>query len=242
MNKKNITSSVFAALLLTALWFYIYQDLSDNQNNQAENVNNELVATSTSLINGVSLGLEGDNEVVIKTINEDLPQISQEEQQKPEIIKPVPDLDREIVFGDDFSEEAQQIMIDKMETTSQELKNDPTDFSNWLYLGLDRKAIGDYKGAKLAWEYAKLLDSYNFVVRGNLGDLYAYYLRDNKKAEENYLKALELDPSQVYLYYKTAEFYRDFLEDIQKAREIVQKGLDLSPNSAELQSLIESLK
>ena len=74
-----------------------------------------------------------------------------------------------------------------------------------------------------------------------MGDLYAYYLRDNQKAEENYLEALELGPSQTYLYFKTAEFYRDFLLDSQKARVIVQKGLINNPNSQELKDLLNSL-
>jgi len=73
-----------------------------------------------------------------------------------------------------------------------------------------------------------------------LGDLYAYYLRDNQKAEENYLKALELGPSQIYLYFKTAEFYRDFLLDNQKAKETVQMGLINNPTSQELKDLLNS--
>jgi len=197
--------------------------------------------TTPSLIDSVSLDIEGDGEAIVEVIEVDNSQNSQEEPQKPAIIKPIPDLDREIVFGDDFSEEARQIMTDEMKGMILELKSDPTSFSNWLYLGLDRKAISDYEGAKMAWEYAKLIDLNNFVVRANLGDLYAYYLRDNVKAEENYLEALKQGSSQIYLYYKTAEFYRDFLEDNQKAKEIVQIGLNLNPNSPELQSLLNSL-
>lgn len=234
MNKKNIISSVFIAFLLTGLWFYIYGDLSDNQTDQVDEIAN--ATTTPSLVD-----VGNRSGTIIKVIEKDDSQSSQGEQQKPVIIKPIPDLDREIVFGDDFSEEAQQIMINEIDGLAQELKNDPTVFSNWLYLGLSRKSIGDYDGAKQAWEYAKLLDTSNFVVRGNLGDLYAYYLRDNTKAEENYLKALELGPSQVYLYYKTAEFYRDFLLDTQKAKEIVQTGLLKNPNNPELQSLLNSL-
>jgi len=239
MQKKNIISSIFIAFLLTALWFYIYRDLSDNQVDLIDETDN--ATTTPSLIDDISVDIEGDGDAIVEVIEVDNSQNSQEEQPKPAIIRPIPDLDREIVFGDDFSEEERQVMIAKIKEASEELKNDPTSFGNWLYLGLDRKAIGDYEGAKLAWEYAKLLDPNNFVVRANLGDLYAYYLRDNVKAEENYLEALKQGSSQIYLYYKTAEFYRDFLEDNQKAKEIVQIGLNLNPNSPELQSLLNSL-
>ena len=239
MDKKNIISSIFVAFLLTALWFYIYQDLSDNQvENGAEAVNNEqAIATSTSPITGVSLDFEGNGEVVVEAIDKELtPQL-----QYQTIIKPIPDLDRKIIFPDDFPEDARQIMIDKIEEISQNLKNDPNSFSDWLYLGLNRKAINDYEGAKLVWEYATLINPNNFVVRGNLGDLNAYYLRDNQEAEKNYLKALDLGAGQTYLYFKTAEFYQLFLKDKQKARDIVQTGLKLNPNSSELQSLLNNL-
>ena len=236
MNKKNIIFSIFVALLLTGLWFYIYKDLNNNQENQID----KTATTTPSLADSISVNFGDDENVVVEMLNND-EQDLQENQEKPEIIRPIPDLDRKIVFGDDFSEQEQQIMIDEMEGMILELKNDPTSFSNWLYLGLDRKGIGDYEGAKQAWEYAMLIEPGSFVVRGNLGDLYAYYLKDNKKAEDNYLKALELGPSQIYLYYKTAEFYRDFLNDSQKAKGIVQIGLKLSPDSSELQSLLQSL-
>ena len=236
MKKKNIISSVLVALLLTALWFYIYRDLSDNQMDQINN------ATTTPLIDGVSVDFEGDGEAIVEVIDKNDSQNQQEEQEKPAIIKPIPDLDREIVFTDDYPEDMQQVMIENIEKASQELKDDPTFFGNWLYLGLDRKAINDYEGARLAWEYAKLINPNNFVVRGNLGDLYAYYLKDNEKAEENYLKALEIGSGQIYLYYKTVEFYQLFLKDDQKAVGIVQIGLQLNPNSQELQSLLTSIK
>ena len=238
MNKKNIISSIIIALLLTVLWFYIYQDLPDNQANEVDN--EYATTTATSLIDNISIDFEGNGEAVIEII-EKTPPVAQKGQTKPAIIKPIPDLDREIVFTDDFPEDARQIMIDKIDKISQDLENNPNSFSDWLYLGLNRKAISDYEGAKLVWEYAKLLNPNNFVIRGNMGDLYAYYLRDNQKAEENYLEALKLGPTQTYLYFKTAEFYRDFLKNDQKAREIIQAGIELSPNSLELQSLLQSL-
>jgi len=236
MNKKNIISSILVALLLTAVWFYIYKDLNNEQTNDTE-VNNNATSSDSSLIKNLSFVTEDGEEALI-TVMEDESQISQAEQLRN---TPIPDLNRKIVFSDDFSEEAQKIMTEKIEKVIQELKNDPKSFDNWLTLGLHRKTISDYEGAKLAWEYAKVLDQNNSVVRGNLGDIYAYYLNDNQKAEENYLKALELGSSQVHLYFKVVEFYRDILKNNERAKEIVQFGLSLNPDSPELQSLLNSL-
>jgi len=237
MNKKNIVSSIIIALLLTGLWFYIYRDLPNEQDNVNDMSNN--IATTTSLIESISIN-QSENDKEIKVVNVDL-ENDQEDQINKEIIRPIPDLDRVLIYPEGFSKEAQDIIAEKISKTSQKLKNDPNSISNWIQLGLDRKMLDDHEGSRQAWEYAKLVSPNNFVVRGNLGDLYAYYLKDNQKAEENYLKALELGPSQIYLYFKTAEFYRDFLLDDQKAKEIVQKGLINNPNSQELKDLLNSL-
>ncbi len=239
MNKKNVISLVVLALLLTALWFYIYQDLSSSSQENQE----EMATTTSSLEDNISISFEGDENAVIKTVDDNGVGF-QEEQKKPEIIKPIPDLNREVVFLEEeglFSEQEKQTMIDEINGIVQELKNDPTSFSNWLYLGLNRKIIGDYEGARDAWEYARLVNTDNFVVRGNLGDLYAYYLQDNEKAELNYVEALRLGPNQIYLYYKVAQFYIDFLNDVQRAKGIVQIGLNFNPKDPELQSLLNSL-
>jgi len=237
INKKNIISSIIFALLLTALWFYIYQDLPGS--NQEDQEKQEKTATTTPSREKEGLSnFENDENAIIDVVDNE-PNLPTESE-KLAIIEPIPDLNRKIVFSETFSKQEQQILIDEIEKFVQELKNDPNSLENWLYLGLNRKMIGDYEGAKEAWEYAKLISPDNFVVRGNLGDLYAYYLKDNEKAELNYKEALERGSSHVYLYYKTVEFYRDFLNDISKAKEIAQTGFSIT-KSSELQSLIDSL-
>ena len=59
---------------------------------------------------------------------------------------------------------------------------------NWLVLGVYRKMIGDYESAKEVWEYASAIRPQNSVSFNNLGELYAYYLKDNAKAEKIILK------------------------------------------------------
>ncbi|MEA2112605.1 MAG: hypothetical protein U9P50_01360 [Patescibacteria group bacterium] len=234
MNKKNIISSFFVALLLTALWFYIYSDLNEGEVNQGD-----IATTTNSLVDNISLNTN-EEDVLVDVISGG--NLSQDEQPATTVvIRPIPDLDRKITFEEEFPEEGRLIMVERIGKVVKELKSDPTNISNWLDLGLQRKTISDYEGAKLAWEYAKLIDESYFVVRGNLGDIYAYYLGDNVRAEENYLKALELGSEHAYLYYKTAEFYRDFLLDNQKAKDIVNSGLEKIPDSSELQTLLETL-
>lgn len=143
----------------------------------------------------------------------------------------------------------QSIGVDKMsvitkqrwEKTIETLKKDPTDFQAWVELGLIRSNIGDLYGAKLAWEYASALVPKNSVAYGNLGYLYAYDLKDNKKAEENYLKAIENNPAMLYLYFQTYEFYRDIVKDPVKARRFVENAVKNYPTSAELKELLKEV-
>ena len=111
-----------------------------------------------------------------------------------------------------------------------------------LALGLEKKRINDYEGARDAWERAGIVSPTNSVSFNNLGDLYAYYLKDNKKAEENFLTAIKNGPNQIYIYRSLYEFYRYVLKDDAKAKGILQKGIIANPNSSQdLKYLLDNL-
>jgi tetratricopeptide (TPR) repeat protein len=79
------------------------------------------------------------------------------------------------------------------------------------------------------------------VVFHNLGDLYAYFLKDTQKAEENFLKALENGPDQIYIYRNVYEFYRYAMKDDVKAKQILEQGIKANPgNSQDLQNLLNN--
>ncbi|HEY4511085.1 MAG TPA: hypothetical protein VJG29_01800, partial [Candidatus Paceibacterota bacterium] len=103
---------------------------------------------------------------------------------------PIPDLNRAIVFGAEFSPEAQDIMRGKILSLEGELKSNPSLFSGWLALGIYRKQTGDYEGARQAWEYVGALQPENNTSFLNLGILYHSYLKDFPKAEQYFLTSL----------------------------------------------------
>ena len=165
----------------------------------------------------------------------DNPQVEQLEQLEH------PDLDRPINITADMPQEAQAIYRKKIEELSAELKNNPDLFNDWLDLGIYRQNIGDYEAAKECWEYAGKIRPNNSTSFQNLGYLYGYYLKDNKKAEENYLKALANGPEQVYIYRNTYEFYRYVIKDDIKAKEILKKGIEANPDtSQDLKNLLNN--
>jgi len=154
---------------------------------------------------------------------------------------PVPDLDRMIIVDESLSEEVVVAIKSNINTLSTKLKEDSNQFELWLDLGIYRKTAGDYEGAIAAWEYAGAIRPGNSTSFQNLGDLYGYYLHDAAKAEQNFLQAIKNGPSEVYLYFKTADFYKDVMKDIAKARAIAQQGVDANPDSQDLKDLLNSL-
>jgi len=153
-----------------------------------------------------------------------------------------PDLDRPINFYIDIPEQAKTIYKNKIEDLVKQLKENQDLYSNWLDLGIQRQEIGDYEGARECYEYAGYIRPQGSTAFGNLGFLYGYYLKDIKKAEENYLKAIENGPNMVYIYRNLFEFYRDVLNDDTKAKNILQKGIELNPDtSQDLKFLLDNL-
>ena len=87
-----------------------------------------------------------------------------------------------------MDENAKKIASAKIQDLSSQLKKDSDNLENWLVLGVYRKIIGDYEGAKEVWEYAGAVRPQNSVSFNNLGELYAYYLKNNKKPKKITLK------------------------------------------------------
>ncbi len=231
MNKK--TQTILGVLLVFIIaglvGFYIYNDNSKDITITEEE--SEVVVDITEDEVSITNDNNEDYKIeVIPTAYTDTPSI------------PVPDLDREIVFTENTSDEAKRIISEKINKLVKELKENSNLFQNWTNLGLYRKAAGDYEGARDAWEYIRAVNPKDSLSSRNLGDLYGYYLNDPQKAEENFLKAIETDPSQIEYYFKTAEFYREGMEDPTKARAIVQQGIESNPSSKELKSLLSSLE
>ncbi|MBI4691897.1 MAG: hypothetical protein HY773_00400 [Candidatus Terrybacteria bacterium] len=154
-----------------------------------------------------------------------------------------PNLDRPINMPSTMASDAQKIILEKIEKLSTELKQNPSIFDNWLLLGIYRKIIGDYEGARDCWEYAAVINPQSPTPFNNLGDLYANFIKDNKKAEENFLMAIKIDPSAIYIYRSLYEFYHYNLKDEAKAKQILEQGIKVSPNTTkEFQNLLDNFK
>lgn len=121
--------------------------------------------------------------------------------------------------------------------TEEELNNG---FKVWWQLGMVRKMLNDYSGAAEAWEQASKIAPENSAPVANLADLYTYFLKDYVKAEEMYLKTVNLFPS-VDNYRNFADFYRISAPgNSQKVEEVILQGLIMYPDHQDLLAYLGS--
>ena len=121
------------------------------------------------------------------------------------------------------------------------LEADPDDWQSLLRLGAIKKSIGDYQGAEQAWLRVGELRPGNSVSFNNLGDLYANFLKDYPKAEENYKIALENSRAEaINTTYRRSlfEFYLYYNQELDKAEALLLEGLTDQPENLDLLILL----
>ena len=115
--------------------------------------------------------------------------------------------------------------MDIKEITAK-LKEDYDQLQEWLQLGLLRNLIGDYEGAKQAWEFAAVIRPKDPVAFHNLGDLYWMQFSDFPKAEKYFLEAIEKGPQHPLFYIKLHELYRySYKEKSDLADDVLEQGI-----------------
>ncbi len=226
----KIIGGVIVVILLTALYFMFNR----NTVPLTTEINQNATTTTTDQSGSIQVtGANGQNYTVT--------QVPITEGQTP---IPTPSLNRPLTVssGAIIAPEARTVALEKIKITQALLKKDPTNLSAWIDLGIYQKMGGDYEGAILSWKYVSLVGEKPFVSLGNLGNLYAYFLKDMVNAEKYYNQAIKNAPTQIYLYFQLAEAFRDVSKDTVKARVVVDRGLVANPNNPDLLSLKESLK
>lgn len=224
-NRNKIIAIVVLVIILISTYF-IFDKKSE------VSTNNEQIATTTTDGTG-SVSAQGQGGYTIEPVEfeDTLP-------------KPIPNLNREVSVsvGAIITPEATASATPKIKSLQEILKKNPADFNSWISLGIHQKQAGDYEGARISWEYASKLAPSDHISLGNLGNLYAYFIKDNTKAESYYKQAINRGPTQVNLYVQLAEVYVNFFSDKSKALAIINQGLTKVPNDPSLLQVKASLE
>ncbi len=226
MESKNqkIIITIIAVLVVISI-AYIKIRNGKETGTQIATSTPESLATSTKVVTLSGNG-SSDYKVEAVPINNNTQKISQ------------PDLTKPIVFSTsaNYSDEIKQMYTQKINDLKAKIKSTPGTLLPWIDLGSYEKAIGDYQTALEYWTYVSKAAPTDYLSLGNIGNLYAYYIKDNAMAEYYYKKAIANGPKQTYLYIQLAEVYRDVFKDIEKAKSIIDQGLKILPGDQALSS------
>jgi len=219
-NTHKIVFWILVIVLVIGLCIFIYGKLKKDANSLNTTTPNS-IATSTGIVNGI----QGSGYKI--------EQVPITEGRGPQ---PVPDLSRPIIVssGAITSPEGTALASQKIPLLQSALKKNTLDLPSWLDLAMYQKMAGDYVGASLSWGYAGKLAPTSPVSFSNLGNLYAYFLKDTTRAETYYKEAITKDPKQIYLYIQLGEMYRDVEHNVVKAKAVADQGLAQIPNDPNL--------
>ncbi|MDP3710308.1 MAG: hypothetical protein Q8R29_01125 [bacterium] len=154
----------------------------------------------------------------------------------PEEVHPNPD-DVKI-----FSEKRKEEIYSGITVHGRNVKENPDFLNGWLELGILKKVIGDYEGARDAWEYANIIRPGNSISFSNLGELYWRYLPNYTKSEANFktsIKNKSDDPS-VYISLSDLYFY-SYAEKKDFADDILLEGTKANPEDTNLVRALAAL-
>lgn len=147
----------------------------------------------------------------------------------PAEIRPVPE---EVKL---FSDEQKAQLYQTLETHGRTVKADPSFFNGWIQVGILKKTIGDFEGARDAWEYAGIIQSKNSISFSNLGELYWRYLHQYLKSEENFKISIRHKPDDWQNYLSLAELYHySYKEKAELADDVLLDGLKAIPEDETL--------
>jgi hypothetical protein len=224
MTQRNkILIGIVAVVILLGAY-----TLFDGRSKEIEVVNNEPIATTTIGGNVGIPGISGDYTIEKVTVEEG-----------KSVPQSIPNLDRPVTVSSKaiVTAEAKASATPAVLSYQAKLKQNPADFNSWINLGISQKEGGDYEGAVISWSYASKIAPSDYISLANIGNLYAYFLKDNGQAEVYYKQAISRSPSINYLYVQLAEIYRDIFKDLDKAMAIVDQGLSKIPNDPNLLQL-----
>ena len=150
-------------------------------------------------------------------------------------IPPLPlDFDKFIDNNLNMSSDMKIAFKEKFNGLVTKIRKDASYSPDWIDLGAVKHAVNDYKGAESAWLFATKIDPEATGAYSNLGQLYWHKLPDIKKAEEMFLKNIELgenDLSVVRIYRDLSDLYRyDYKEKAGLADDILIEGLKAYPD------------
>ena len=124
-----------------------------------------------------------------------------------------------------------------IENTNKEIRANYNLDLPWLALSAYRTLLKDYDGAIEALKFLTVIRPKGHVAFHNLGVIYGYELRDYPKSEENFLRSIKNDPTNIDAYSQLATIYKAYAPE--KIVPFLQSGIVVNPQNQQLKIMLE---
>lgn len=124
----------------------------------------------------------------------------------------------------------------------EQLKFNPNGIAYWLQLAQLRKGADDFTGAEEVWLYVTKRWPNDPIAFANLGDLYAFSLKNSAKAVEYWKAATAADARTINVYLALATFQSINLNDKSAAKATLELGLKANPGNLNLETALSQLQ
>ena len=208
MKNKKVLGAIGFAVVAGFAIFFIYRDI------------NKEVPEGTIEVVDNTFDTSGVTTIAIGEPNPSAPK--------------APELIRSTNFPNTLTPEVKTTVLAHLDTTIKEIEKDGN-FQSWLMLGVYRKTLGDYEGARIVWDYTKTIAPNEVVSYNNLADLYHYYLKDFKKSEENWKKAIAVKGDYILAYSGLVDLYKySMTEKKGEIPTVLKDGIAKNPDALDL--------
>lgn len=217
--KKKMISVVLVLVIFVLVGFFLYKDLSGRYET-TEDVTAGSEITPEGQDSGYKIETVSGGEVNQAVVGE--------------VIK-APALGLPVTNYKKIDNTAFELAKKNISILENDLKKNPDDEFKWVNLATFRKMVGDYQSSVTILTYVSKRWTIDHVPYINLADIYQYYLKDNKLAEKNLLKVIELKPDYSEAYINLYNLYKDsYTEKKDQAISVLLKGLKSSPRSTDI--------
>lgn len=227
---KNIIIILVILIIVSFAGLFIYKDFKSSQDinkDKEQNLDDDILEEKIE---------NSGNSAETEQTKENTPALADIQKIK------VPDLSKQPIVSVSLPENIKKSALEEITILSNSLKKNYDSWGEWVQLGLLKKLIGDYEGARISWEFATEIRPKDSISRHNLGNLYWQNLKDFKKAEKNYLESLELNKQDISAYIDLSSIYYYELKNIAKTKEILMKGLKANPENQELLRTLKEIE
>jgi len=124
--------------------------------------------------------------------------------------------------------------LEELNLQYQKIKEDDHVYIRWINIGILKKRLNDFKETEEAWQTAISYNPDQSLAFGNLADLYLFNLQEYEKAEEYYLKVLNMRTDNYTYYIGLVSLYRyNMTEKANLIEKILLEGAEKNPAEAE---------